>query len=260
MQAISEKAKRTVVQITECEVVVDGFLTPDGEYVMSQRDVARSVKISDSSLRDFLEAHRLEHPSDERFNLRGIIAETGAKGGQKINAVTLDAAHDFWFTQAFKGNKQAQALVYALGRETLLRRFDKAFAVERAESEYRQQTTLTYQEKWNDFRQYARWVHTKFALACKAYFFDAAKVHNLITVGVCGKTAAELRMDELVGTDPNVGLDHIKNAEVLRAVAEVKEKFSGMQKGDATQRVKKAIKIVLKGKTYHHLFDEQQQS
>jgi hypothetical protein len=83
---------------------------------MSQTDVARSVGISDSSLRDFLGAKRLECPSDERFTLRKIFAETGFEGGQKINAVTLDAAYDFWFTQAFKGNKQAQALVYALGR------------------------------------------------------------------------------------------------------------------------------------------------
>ena len=41
----------------------------------------------------------------------------------------------FWLYQCSRGNKQAYNLLAALGLETLERRFDTAFGVERSESE-----------------------------------------------------------------------------------------------------------------------------
>jgi hypothetical protein len=49
--------------------------------------------------------------------------------------VSLDVVWAFWLYQCFRGNKQAYNLLAALGLETLERRFDAAFGVERSESD-----------------------------------------------------------------------------------------------------------------------------
>jgi hypothetical protein len=55
-------------------------------------------------------------------------------------------------------------------------------------------------------------------------------------------------MEELVGKNPSIGLDHIQNAEILKAIADVKLKFSSLRTGTAKERVEKALKFVLKGR------------
>lgn len=242
------KAKRAVVPIIECEILVDGFQLPNGEYRLSQTQVAEVVKMHRSTVLRYLKEKELDCPSNKTFTVLHIEAETGFHYNGKISAVTIDTALDFWYAQAFKGNKKAQALVYALGRETLQRRFDVAFEQQRTEEQYREQTKLTYQDGWSDVREYARFRHHCLTLACKANCFDGAKVHDLITLAVCGKTARELREDELIGNNPRIGLDHIQNSEVLKAIADVKYQFSALRTGSVQERVDKAVKLVLKGK------------
>jgi hypothetical protein len=107
-----DKAKRAVITIIECEVVVDGFLVEDGEYVMSQSDVGKAVNRDEKSLRMFLKEKQIESLSDSSSALGQLTDKLGRNGSRIIKVVSLDIATDFWLAQAFKGNKKAQVLVY----------------------------------------------------------------------------------------------------------------------------------------------------
>ncbi|MFQ4136276.1 hypothetical protein PGN35_008130 [Nodosilinea sp. PGN35] len=57
------------------------------------------------------------------------------RGQTRIQAIPLAVVSKYWLWQAYRGNKQAFTLVDALLEESLERRFDTAFEVERSESE-----------------------------------------------------------------------------------------------------------------------------
>ncbi len=56
-------------------------------------------------------------------------------GQTRIQAIPLNVVGKYWLWQSYRGNKQAFALIDALLEESLERRFDAAFGVERSESE-----------------------------------------------------------------------------------------------------------------------------
>ncbi|WOD37293.1 hypothetical protein [Nodosilinea sp. E11] len=56
-------------------------------------------------------------------------------GQTRISAIPLSVVSKYWLWQSYRGNKQAFALVDALLEESLERRFDAAFGVERSESD-----------------------------------------------------------------------------------------------------------------------------
>lgn len=63
-----------------------------------------------------------------------IDSSNQARGGSRIDGLTLDEVGAYWIWQCYRGNKQALSLCFALITESLERRFDGAFGVERGES------------------------------------------------------------------------------------------------------------------------------
>ncbi|MDZ8105090.1 MAG: hypothetical protein RM338_05620 [Nostoc sp. DedQUE12a] len=133
--------------------------------------------------------------------------------------------------------------MYACMQEALERRCDKAFGEERSED--KRNLLLAERATWGDARGYCREAHYSFINACKAWTFNAAIVHNMITVAVCGKTAGELREMEVIEGDDDIGLNHVKDIETLVKIARMKHQFSGYQSGTASQRIERAAEIVL---------------
>ena len=133
-----DKAQRATVQIGPLSV--DGFQMPDGSYRMSQAGAAECIGTTPQNASNFLRSKAFKalqsgESTDQTFEVIEVESSQQATGGTRINAVSLDVVWAFWLYQCFRGNKQAYNLLAALGLETLERRFDAAFGVERSESD-----------------------------------------------------------------------------------------------------------------------------
>lgn len=133
-----DKAKRAPVAIGQLSV--DGFQMPDGSYRMSQTQAAESVGLSERNAREFLQSKSFKALMGEGYTpaISDVEVEPDpdqTRGQTRIRGLELEAVSAYWLWQAYKGNKAALALCIALMTETLERRFDAAFGVERSESD-----------------------------------------------------------------------------------------------------------------------------
>lgn len=139
----STKASRATVQLGSIEV--DGFQLPDGSYRMSQTQIAETIGLTERNARDFLRSKAIKSllgkgytdAISERETVE-IESEAGKRGSSRIVTMPLQAVSAYWLWQAFRGNKQALVLCMALITESLERRFDSAFGVQRTENDYNQ--------------------------------------------------------------------------------------------------------------------------
>lgn len=133
-----DKAKRETVAIGQLSV--DGFQMPDGSYRMSITGIAEAIGTSQQNATNFLRSNALKALQAGGYTPQTseqieVESEGQGRGQTRITAVPLDITFAFWLYQCSRGNRQAYNLVAALGLETLERRFDTAFGVERSESD-----------------------------------------------------------------------------------------------------------------------------
>ena len=138
MSAIEGKAKRATVEIGPLSA--DGYPMPNGEYRMSLSSAAKAVGLTPRNAFDFLRSKAAKHLlgegyTDSVFEVELEPSPDQARGQSRIQAISLTVVSKYWLWQAYRGNKQAFALVDALLQESLERRFDAAFGVEQSESE-----------------------------------------------------------------------------------------------------------------------------
>ena len=109
------------------------FQMPDGEYRLSQTQVAESVCKDESSFRDFLKSK-----SPEALPYKGLRSvKIGIVGNNtKIAPVPIEMAAAYWTKEAIAKNIVAIRLLGACAIESIERRADKAFGVKRSEEEY----------------------------------------------------------------------------------------------------------------------------
>lgn len=134
----SVKATRATVPVGS--LTVDGFMLPDGSYRMSQAQAAQAIEESPVYALRFLQSKDSrallgEAYTDYTPESVEVESEPGNRGQTRINALPLEVVTAYWLTRAYKGNKKAFVLSWALLTETLERRFDSAFNITRAESE-----------------------------------------------------------------------------------------------------------------------------
>lgn len=130
-----EIARRAKVLLGTLEI--EGFMLPDGSYRMSQTQAAEIIGLSERNARDFLNSKAFKSLQSEGYTpaIFEIEAEGQQRGQSRFNALSLDVVIIYWTWQCFRGNKQAFNLLTALAAETLERRFDEAFGVERSQQE-----------------------------------------------------------------------------------------------------------------------------
>jgi hypothetical protein len=233
---MTTKAVRAKISIAGIEIEV--FQLPDGEYVMSQSQVAEAVDLDAIYIRRFLDKERTKYLPGKAFELDTLDVEGSNK---PINAVPTESVSSFWLEQATKGNNKALALVAACMREALQRRCDNAFSITKTEQQYEQQTA-DWLEQWLPVRQYLSEQHVGFCRACDDYGFPRASTHDMLAMAACGMKASELKKLEKVCGDKNVGLNHIKDIAILKRFAIVKRHFSRYQKGSIELRIDRALK------------------
>lgn len=118
-------------------------MMPDGSYRMSQSQAAECIGLGAQNASRFFQSKAFKalrggESTDHAFEQIEVESSQQTTGGTRINAVPLDIVMLFWLYQCSRGNKPALGLLAALATETLERRFDDAFGVERTESEYNQ--------------------------------------------------------------------------------------------------------------------------
>ncbi|MBD2261092.1 hypothetical protein [Pseudanabaena sp. FACHB-2040] len=127
-----DRAQRALVSIGSLEV--EGFQMPDGSYRMSITSAAAAVGTSQQNATNFFRSKAFKALWGRGFTPQEIVPIDASR--TRINALPLEVAWEFWLYQCFRSNKQAYSLLRALGSETLERRFDAAFGVQRSEAEY----------------------------------------------------------------------------------------------------------------------------
>ena len=139
----SETVIATRATITIGPLSVNGFMLPDGSYRMSQTDAGEAVGLSERNARDFLKTKALKSLLGEGYTpaisaVKEIEIDSSAqiRGQSRFNALPLEIVSAYWQWQSHRGNKKALALCLALMTETLERRFDTVFEVERSEDDY----------------------------------------------------------------------------------------------------------------------------
>lgn len=134
----STKATRATIQIGD--LTVDGFMLPDGSYRMSQTQAAESIGKPQRNAGRFLSSNTIKSLLGNTYTPDSIEAEgiEGQRGSPRFNALPLNVVAAYWVYECNKGNKQALPLVLAMTTESLTRRFDNAFGIQRSEDEYNQ--------------------------------------------------------------------------------------------------------------------------
>jgi NACalpha-BTF3-like transcription factor len=259
------KAVRAIIQISGIEVEVFKVASngDDNDYVISQSQVAKAIDTNEANVRYFLSSKATkesglstrEKSSEKQLGTsqgKGYRdhkidfdnEKAGRRGGNShIKPLPINLASEFWATQAFKGNTKAQSLVYACVLESFKRRCDNAFGIPKTTDEYEEESIVDRQT-WMESRNFLKDAHASFTNCCLYNGFNAAVAHDEITMSVCGKTAKELRLDDLVDGCPRVGLNHVINTDDLVTIAKVKLAFSRYKVGTVKQRVKRAVEAV----------------
>lgn len=137
--ASSDKAKRASILIGTLDV--EGFQMPDGSYRMSIASTAEAVGLARRNAFEFLQSKAIKSLLGEGYtgSIFEIEVESEAsqlRGQTRISALPLDVVNAYWHWQSHRGNKQALKLCMALSLESLERRYDAAFSVQRSELEY----------------------------------------------------------------------------------------------------------------------------
>lgn len=133
---MTESLKATRASILIGSIAVDGFMLPDGSYRMSQTQAAECVGKPEINARRFLSSKAIKSLLGKGYTPDSVEIESEQVRGQsRFNALALDVVTAYWFYQATQGNETAISLVWAMLTESLERRFDAAFGVERSENE-----------------------------------------------------------------------------------------------------------------------------
>ncbi|MEG5043541.1 hypothetical protein [Microcoleus sp. B4-C1] len=113
-------------------IPLEVFMLPDVQYVLSQTQVAEAVGKTKVSFGDFLVSK-----SPEALPYKGFRSKKASIKGNnvQINIIPIDLAVAYWTKEAIVGNVTAARLLGACAAESIERRADSAFGVQRAEEE-----------------------------------------------------------------------------------------------------------------------------
>ncbi len=110
----------------------------DGSRYASAYSWTEAVKKADISIRDFLAGN-----SPEASPYKGSVYEKmkNPRGNKPMNGLPLEVGVAYWYYQARKGNKEAQALVRALSQEAIETRMDGALGITTTIAQVEERTT-----------------------------------------------------------------------------------------------------------------------
>lgn len=92
----------------------------NGDYRLSQTEVAEAISLEPNSISQFFESQYFQALSDKSFDLEKSEEPLLIEGSnQPINPISINLASLYWQTWAIAGNEKAQGLVVAMLQHTL---------------------------------------------------------------------------------------------------------------------------------------------
>lgn len=134
------KARRATIELGDR--ILQVFQLADGEYGLSQTQVGKLPGKDENYVRKFLGSKSLEALPYKDYTPVKLPVE-GER--TRINLISIDLAIAFWTKEATAGNAEAARLLGACAVESIERRADKAFGIERTETERNQRLVATFQ-------------------------------------------------------------------------------------------------------------------
>ena len=123
------KAQRATLDIGG--ITINVYQLPDGSYRLSGRNVTDAIGEDDKTLPRFYGVRSLKSLPHANLSLPQIKANTG----ESLVPVAIEDAMDYWLGRS-SANPLARTLSRALMSETIERRADRAFNIQRAEADY----------------------------------------------------------------------------------------------------------------------------
>lgn len=135
MAAVNQSTTKAVkASIDLGDLNLNVFKLEDGSYRLSQTQVAETVEKDEATFRRWLKLEKVKAMRCGGFNPDILKATVeGSKG--KANLVTIDLAVGYWTKEAVNGNTKSALLLGACATESIERRADKQFGIERSEQE-----------------------------------------------------------------------------------------------------------------------------
>ena len=154
MKTTTEKMKtlkviRTTVHLGDIPLEV--FQGVDKFYRLSQTGVASSVDKQECEVRRFSKSKTPQISSGKK----DLNFCKGKVDGEStiVTLATIEFAAAYWMKEANEGNCKAISLLYACAVESIERRADRAFGIQRTESEYNQRFAVRLNLRKDKFRQ-----------------------------------------------------------------------------------------------------------
>ncbi len=142
------KATRATIQIGD--IKIDGFMLPNGEYCMSQVQIAEIIDLPRQNASRFLTSKAIKTLLGKDYTGHGFEQIPIESERTRINPVPLEVVAAYWVYQSSRGNKKAITLNMAMVTESLERRFDNAFGVSRSEEERNERLSQKIQQLESD--------------------------------------------------------------------------------------------------------------
>ncbi len=133
MSQSTYKAERRTIYLGDIPLEI--AMLPNGDYCLSQTQVAAAIDKSRDSMLYFYRSKYFKAISDNGFDCWSFSEKVMLEGSNKpISPVSIDVACLYWQKWAVAGNKKAQQLGWALGKHSLYDLADQAFNVKRTTS------------------------------------------------------------------------------------------------------------------------------
>ena len=124
------KAERRTIYLGDIPLEI--AMLPNGDYCLSQTQVAAAIDKRRSSMSSFCASKYFKAISDNGFDCPNFSEKLVLDGSNKpISPVSFDVAYLYWQKWAVAGNKKAQQLCLALGKHSLYDLADAEFNIKR---------------------------------------------------------------------------------------------------------------------------------
>lgn len=147
-----QKATKAIIHLGK--LPLDVYRLPDRSYKLYLESVTAIIGKEKPDLLDFLQGTSPQALRFKNYNLmhaEKILVEV--EEGEFIKPIPIPLATSYWLYEAFKGNKKAQAIAQASMIESIERRADQAFRVQRSELEYNRRFTQSWETAFEENRQ-----------------------------------------------------------------------------------------------------------
>lgn len=124
------KAQRATIDIGG--ITINVYQLPDGSYRLAGRNVTDAIGMRPGSLSEVMKVKSLKALPHADSSLSEVKAETG----ESFIPVSIVDALAYWGEMVERKNQSAKIVVLACAAETIERRADRAFNIQRAEADY----------------------------------------------------------------------------------------------------------------------------